>query len=79
MKQQLNDLFNQAIDQLKADSIIPADHEVRLVFERTRQKEHGDFATNVAMTLSKVAKRNPRELAQLIVDALPQDLSLIHI
>ena len=73
MKQQLNDLFNQAIDQLKADSIIPADHEVRLVFERTRQKEHGDFATNVAMTLSKVAKRNPRELAQLIVDALPQD------
>ena len=73
MKQQLNDLFNQAIDQLKADSIIPADHEVRLVLERTRQKEHGDFATNVAMTLSKVAKRNPRELAQLIVDALPQD------
>ena len=73
MKQQLHDLFNQAINQLKADSIIPAEHEVRLMFERTRQKEHGDFATNVAMTLSKVAKRNPRELAQLIVDALPAD------
>ena len=73
MKQQLHDLFNQALDQLKADSIIPAEHEVRLMFERTRQKEHGDFATNVAMTLSKVAKRNPRELAQLIVDALPKD------
>ena len=73
MKQQLHDLFNQAINQLKADSIIPAEHEVSLMFERTRQKEHGDFATNVAMTLSKVAKRNPRDLAQMIVDALPKD------
>jgi len=73
VKQQLHDLFNQAINQLKDDSIIPAEHEVSLMFERTRQKEHGDFATNVAMTLSKVAKRNPRELAQMIVDALPSD------
>lgn len=73
MQQQLNDLFTQAINQLKADSVIPAEHEVRLLFERTRQKEHGDFATNVAMTLAKVAGRNPRELANLIVDALPKD------
>ena len=73
MKQQLHDLFNQAIDKLKADSVIPAEHEVRLMFERTRQKEHGDFATNVAMTLSKAAKRNPREIAELIVAALPKD------
>lgn len=73
MKQELHGLFNQAIEQLKADSVIPAEHDVRLMFERTRQKEHGDFATNVAMTLAKAAKRNPRELAQLIVDALPTD------
>jgi len=73
VKQELHDLFNQAIEQLKTDSVIPNEHEVRLMFERTRQKEHGDFATNVAMTLAKPAKRNPRELAQLIVDALPTD------
>ncbi len=63
----------QAIEQLKSDSIIPADHEVRLMFERTRQKEHGDFATNVAMTLAKAAGFNPRELAEKIIAALPQD------
>ena len=73
MKQQLHDLFTQAIDQLKTDSIIPAETEVRLRFERTRQKEHGDFATNVAMALAKPARRNPRELAELIVAALPKD------
>lgn len=73
MKQQLHTLFTQAIDQLKTDSIIPAETEVRLRFERTRQKEHGDFATNVAMALAKPAGRNPRELAELIVAALPKD------
>jgi len=63
----------QAIEQLKSDDIIPVEHEVRLMFERTRQKEHGDFATNVAMTLAKPARSNPRELAEKIVKALPAD------
>ena len=73
MKDQLHGLFNQAIEKLKADNVIPADHQVNIQFERTRQKEHGDFATNVAMTLAKPARRNPRELATLVVDALPDD------
>jgi arginyl-tRNA synthetase len=37
-----------------------------------RQKEHGDFATNVALGLAKRAGRPPREVAKAIVDALPQ-------
>ena len=36
-----------------------------------RQKEHGDFATNVALSLASRAGRSPREVAQAIVDALP--------
>jgi arginyl-tRNA synthetase len=35
-----------------------------------RQKEHGDFATNVALALAKPAGRSPREVAQAIVEAL---------
>ena len=36
-----------------------------------KQKDHGDFATNVAMALAKPAGRPPREVAQALVDALP--------
>jgi arginyl-tRNA synthetase len=36
-----------------------------------RQKEHGDFATNVALMLAKPAGRPPRDVAQAIADALP--------
>ena len=79
MKDQLHGLFAQAIEKLKADDVIPADHQVNIQFERTRQKEHGDFATNLAMTLAKPARRNPRELATLIVEALPDDKLIIKV
>ena len=36
-----------------------------------KQKEHGDFATNVALALAKPAGRPPREVALAIVEALP--------
>jgi arginyl-tRNA synthetase len=41
-----------------------------ILLERPKVAAHGDIATNVAMQLAKSAKRNPRELAQAIVDAL---------
>nr|MBF0686132.1 arginine--tRNA ligase [Pseudomonas sp.] len=40
--------------------------------ERPKVAAHGDVATNVAMQLAKPLKRNPRELAQALVDALLQ-------
>ena len=73
MKQQLHAVFAQAVQQLKNKGIIPVEQAVTIQFERTRQKEHGDFACNIAMTLAKSAKKNPRELAQAIVAALPDD------
>ncbi|QBI19141.1 arginine--tRNA ligase [Egibacter rhizosphaerae] len=38
--------------------------------ERPRQREHGDWATNVAMTLAREVDASPREIAQRIVEAL---------
>lgn len=76
MKQQLHSVFAQALQQLKKEGVIPAEQEVAIQFERTRQKEHGDFACNVAMMLAKPARKNPRELAQAIVAALPKDAAI---
>jgi arginyl-tRNA synthetase len=42
-----------------------------VVVERTREAQHGDFASNVALRLAKAARRAPRELAAAIVAALP--------
>jgi arginyl-tRNA synthetase len=41
-----------------------------VVVERPRSREHGDWATNVALQLGKKAGTNPRDLAGLIADRL---------
>jgi arginyl-tRNA synthetase len=71
LKYQIERLVQAALATLPAD-ILPADITPPGVdVERTRDAAHGDFATNVALQLAKPARRNPRQLAQAIVDALP--------
>lgn len=41
-----------------------------IVFERPRNRDHGDWASNIAMRLAKPFGTNPRELAQQIADGL---------
>ncbi|UPL18040.1 arginine--tRNA ligase [Microbacterium aurugineum] len=41
-----------------------------IVLERPRNRDHGDWATNIAMRLAKPFGTNPRELAQQIADGL---------
>lgn len=72
MKHTIQQLVEAALDQLIEDNILPDDVSVDVQIERTRDAKHGDFACNIAMMLSKVAKRNPRELAGEITKALPQ-------
>ena len=57
----------------KAVAGILPEAEPTIILERPKVAAHGDLATNVAMQLAKPAKRNPRELAQAIVDALMGD------
>lgn len=40
--------------------------------ERPKSREHGDFATNIALVLAKNAGLSPRELAELLVAELRQ-------
>lgn len=48
--------------------------DVRIEIADPKNPEHGDFACNFAMTASKVAGKNPRELAQMLVEELPLTL-----
>ncbi|SIS43647.1 arginine--tRNA ligase [Neptunomonas antarctica] len=71
MKQHIADLISAALKTLSENGIFSADVQPDIMVENTRDKSHGDFASNVALTLAKPARRNPRELAQLITEALP--------
>jgi len=71
MKEELTRLIHQALDALVAQGILPDDLAPQIQIDHTRDNSHGDLASNIALSLAKSAKRNPRELATLISDALP--------
>jgi len=71
MKEQIIDLLKQALAQCQANGILPADVQADIKLEHTRDKAHGDFASNLAMILAKAARQKPRDLADALVAALP--------
>lgn len=71
LKYQIEKLLQAAVATLPPD-VLPADiARPTIEVERTRDAAHGDFATNIAMQLAKAARRNPRQLAQALLEALP--------
>lgn len=72
MKHDIKTLLTQAVSALKTSGVLPADIEANIQINRTKDQNHGDFACNLAMMLAKPAGKNPRELAQMLIDALPK-------
>lgn len=73
MKQKIAQILNDVVQQLKAQQIIPEDLTPRVNVENTRDKAHGDFATNLAMMLTKAAGMPPRALAEKIVELVADE------
>ena len=69
MKDQLQDLLKKCIQDLINEGLInEMPPKVRL--DHTKDKSHGDYATNIALMLAKQAKTSPLELAKSIVNQL---------
>ncbi|MGA7541098.1 MAG: arginine--tRNA ligase [Steroidobacteraceae bacterium] len=71
MKQEIEQLLARAVGALVGGVLPGPPAAGALTIERTRDPQHGDFATNAAMRLAKPAGCKPRELAQRIIAALP--------
>ncbi len=71
MKAVVANLVSEALASLPDLAEAAADIKAADTIERTRDASHGDFASNIAMRLAKPARRNPREIATAIVEALP--------
>ena len=65
--EELSRLVADELASAVADGTVTIEGELPVVkVERPRSREHGDWATNVAMQLAKRAGRNPRELGELL-------------
>ena len=72
VKQTLIEEIEKSIKKAELADTVP-----NIKVEIPKDTQNGDYATNIAMVLTKIAKRNPREIAQLIVENL--DTEAAHV
>lgn len=74
MKSTIVEQIKQAV--IKA-GIVEAEQIPDFVLELPKDKQHGDYATNIAMQLTRIARKNPRQIAEQIVDAIDKEAASI--
>lgn len=79
MKQNLENLLLQSVTALKSEGVLEQNISPNIIVERAKDRKHGDFATNLAMMLAKSAKTNPRQLAEKIIENIPQNTLVSNI
>lgn len=73
MKQLIENLIKNSISSLDKDGSVNPNLVANIRVDRTKDRTHGDFATNIAMILAKPLKKNPRQIAEDIIASLPKD------
>ncbi|HEX9891093.1 MAG TPA: arginine--tRNA ligase, partial [Actinomycetota bacterium] len=71
IEQELAALIREALDRAAVELGLGDDRPAVEVI-RPRQKEHGDYATGVALALASATGRKPREVAELLISLLPE-------
>lgn len=54
-----------------AKQVFPEETEISIELQRPKLADHGDYSSNLAMKLAKHLRRNPLELAKMLIEALP--------
>ncbi|MGE4283934.1 MAG: arginine--tRNA ligase [Clostridia bacterium] len=77
-KSQIEQAVQKAVDKAVAEGKLPQVNINEIFIETPREKQHGDFATNVAMQITREAKKAPRMIADILVDSMDLKDTLIE-
>ena len=72
LKQQLKEAIEAAIKKAELVDEVP---EIKV--EVPKDKKNGDFSTNAAMMLTKLARKNPRDIAEAIIENIDKEAASI--
>ncbi|PAK47760.1 arginine--tRNA ligase [Paenibacillus sp. 7541] len=75
----INSLVAEAVgDAAVAAGLVSREELPQVLLEVPKDKAHGDLATNLAMQLTRIAKKNPRQIAEAIVEHLDKEKASIE-
>ncbi|SDG50633.1 arginyl-tRNA synthetase [Fontibacillus panacisegetis] len=70
LEQVNQNLKDALIEAVVAAELVGREEIPAIVLEVPKDKAHGDLATNAAMQLTRIAKKNPRQIAETIIENL---------
>ncbi len=79
IREELENLIAASISAAREDGSLVIDQQPAPALERPRDLSNGDWASTVAMRSSKLAHKNPREIAQTIVDHIPANTMIASV
>ncbi len=71
MKQKIRNILEGIVRDLKTEGLVPGGADPRFSVEDSKDKKHGDYATNLALTLAKPLGKKPLDAAALIAGKIP--------
>ena len=71
--EELSKIIKESLESLNASQRLEVSDIPEIKIERPKSKDHGDFSSNIALMVAKPAGKNPREVAQLLVDDLSKN------
>jgi len=60
----------KALEIAKKSNLLQCQIPAQIILERPKNRDHGDYATSIALTLAKQANLQPRVIAQVIIDSM---------
>lgn len=66
----LHSMVLEALEKAKSKDLIRFEQIPEFLIEVPREKEHGDFACNIALLLARQARQAPRAIAEVLVELM---------
>ena len=78
IKETIKQLIEDALDNCAQSGLFSEKQFPPFTIETPKIRDHGDYATNVAMLLAPLEKKSPRKIAQAIIEQIPQNDDIVE-
>ena len=76
IRDRISELVESGINELRKEGVVKLATTPEIIIERPSNQEHGDFATNLPLRLSRSTNLKPMELAEKLADKIPGESSI---
>ena len=78
IKETIKKLIEKALATCVQTGMFPSSELPSFTIETPKSRDHGDYATNVAMISAPLLKKSPRKIAEQIIAHIPADSTVVE-